>query len=126
VKKINSLIDYSPMSARSHDNAPNAKTHGVEIMRAGDLVPKKLVRLWAGRFYRGKLGFIAGDPGVGKSQIATLYGCEGVSRRGMAAWRGHCSPRRRDPHHRGGRRTLFARGSKLPTLTSTVCTSSNV
>ena len=29
-----------------------------------------LARLWSGRFYRGKLGFIAGEPGLGKSLIA--------------------------------------------------------
>jgi len=44
---------------------------GVDIIRASDLKPKKLLRLWNGRFYRGKVGLIAGDPGLGKSQIGT-------------------------------------------------------
>jgi putative DNA primase/helicase len=40
------------------------------LMRASDVTPKKLARVWNGRFYRGKLGFIAGEPGLGKSLIA--------------------------------------------------------
>ena len=46
------------------------QTRGVEIIRASDVEPKKLAKLWNGRFHRGKLGFIAGEPGLGKSLIA--------------------------------------------------------
>jgi putative DNA primase/helicase len=37
--------------------------------RAADVEPQRLRRMWGVRFFRGKLGFIAGDPGLGKSQI---------------------------------------------------------
>jgi hypothetical protein len=43
---------------------------GVVVTRAVDIKPQKLARVWSGRFFRGKLGFIAGEPGLGKSQIA--------------------------------------------------------
>ena len=43
---------------------------GGEIIRASDVKPKKLARLWNGRFCLGKLGVIAGEPGLGKSLIA--------------------------------------------------------
>ena len=66
----NSLDYYSKIPAPRQDNAPTAKSRGVEVMRASDIKPKKLARLWSGRFHRGKLGFIAGEPGHGKSLIA--------------------------------------------------------
>ena len=47
-----------------------AEARGVQIVRASDVKPKKIAGLWGDRFYRGKVGFIAGDPGLGKSQIA--------------------------------------------------------
>jgi putative DNA primase/helicase len=43
---------------------------GVVVTRAADIKPQKLARLWNGRFFLGKLGFIAGEPGLGKSHIA--------------------------------------------------------
>jgi putative DNA primase/helicase len=43
---------------------------GVVVARAADIKPQKLARVWSGRFFRGKLGFIAGEPGLGKSHIA--------------------------------------------------------
>jgi putative DNA primase/helicase len=47
-----------------------AKAGGVQIVRASNVKPKKIAGLWGDRFYRGKVGLIAGDPGLGKSQIA--------------------------------------------------------
>ena len=47
-----------------------AEARGVQMVRASDIKPKKIAGLWGDRFYRGKVGFIAGDPGLGKSQIA--------------------------------------------------------
>jgi putative DNA primase/helicase len=47
-----------------------AKARGIQVVRASDVKPKKIAGLWGDRFYRGKVGLIAGDPGLGKSQIA--------------------------------------------------------
>ena len=66
----NSHSYYSPISATRQDDTSNAKARGIEIIRASDVKPKKLAKLWSGRFHRGKLGFIAGEPGLGKSLIA--------------------------------------------------------
>jgi putative DNA primase/helicase len=66
----NGLNNYSPTSAPTRDDTSNARAHGIDLTRASDVKPKKLARLWNGRFYRGKLGFIAGEPGLGKSLVA--------------------------------------------------------
>jgi predicted ATP-dependent serine protease len=52
--------------------APQVMTakHGLVVTRAADLTPQKLARVWNGRFALGKIGFIAGEPGLGKSLIA--------------------------------------------------------
>lgn len=42
---------------------------GLVMTTAADLKPKKVPRVWNGRFHRGKLGLIAGEPGLGKSLI---------------------------------------------------------
>jgi RecA-family ATPase len=65
---------------------------GIVVTRAADLKPHKLSRVWNGRFALGKVGFIAGEPGLGKSLIATYMTAtvstggkwwgEGKSRRG--------------------------------------------
>jgi RecA-family ATPase len=47
-----------------------ATVGGIQLVRASDVKPKKIAGLWGDRFYRGKVGLIAGDPGLGKSQIA--------------------------------------------------------
>jgi putative DNA primase/helicase len=71
--------------------APEAR--GIQIVRATDVKPKKIAGLWGDRFYRGKIGLIAGDPGLGKSQIAAYIAAtvstggawpfdEGTARRG--------------------------------------------
>ena len=39
--------------------------HGLVATRAADLTPQKLARVWNGRFFVGKLGIIAAEPGVG-------------------------------------------------------------
>jgi putative DNA primase/helicase len=70
VQMTNGLSDNSPISARRQDDVPDAKARGIDVIRASDVKPKKLARLWNGRFYRSKLGFIAGEPGLGKSLIA--------------------------------------------------------
>jgi putative DNA primase/helicase len=47
-----------------------AAKHGAVVRCAADLKPQKLARVWSGRFFRGKVGFIAGEPGLGKSTVA--------------------------------------------------------
>jgi putative DNA primase/helicase len=70
MKKASHRNDHSSMSPRRWDDAPNAKGRGVDMLRASDVTPKKLAPVWNCRFYRGKLGLIAGEPGLGKSLIA--------------------------------------------------------
>lgn len=70
MKKTKRLRDHSPMSERWRHNALSGPARGLNMLRASDVKPKKLPRVWEGRFYRGKLGFIAGEPGLGKSLIA--------------------------------------------------------
>lgn len=48
----------------------NIPQQGLVVTRAADLKPQKLARVWYGRFFLGKIGFIAGEPGLGQSQIA--------------------------------------------------------
>jgi putative DNA primase/helicase len=66
---------------------------GIVVTRAADLVPQKLSRVWKGRFVLGKIGFIAGEAGLGKSLIAAYmtatvstggkwWGEKGKARRG--------------------------------------------
>ena len=73
--------------------ASNIMSRGVVVTRAADLKPQKLARVWHGRFFLGKIGIIAGEPGLGKSQIAAFMAAmvstggdwpfdEGTSRRG--------------------------------------------
>ena len=80
-------------NARYDPSSPNVKGHGIEMVRASDVKPKKVVGLWGERFYRGKVGFIAGEPGLGKSQIVAYMAAkvssggdwpldEGTARRG--------------------------------------------
>jgi predicted ATP-dependent serine protease len=52
---------------------PNALVRGINMLRASDVKPEKLAKLWNGRFFLGKLGFIAGEPGLGKSLIGILW-----------------------------------------------------
>src|SRR5258706_13251727 len=42
---------------------------GLEGINGADVVMKNIPWLWPGKFAKGKLGVIAGDPGVGKSQV---------------------------------------------------------
>jgi len=42
----------------------------VVLRPAATVDSEALLPLWGGRFFRGKIGFIAGEPGLGKSQIA--------------------------------------------------------
>jgi putative DNA primase/helicase len=59
-------------NVKHHPSPSNAKRRGIQIVRASDIVPKKVIGIWGERFYRGKVGFIAGEPGFGKSQIAAF------------------------------------------------------
>ena len=70
MKRTNGSSNQAPNSAHRRDIVANSEVHGLEIIRASDVKPKTLARLWNGRFYRGKLGFIAGEPGLGKSLVA--------------------------------------------------------
>ena len=49
----------------AHDAAP-----GIVTTRASDITPEKVEWLWPGRIPQAKLTVIAGDPGLGKSQLA--------------------------------------------------------
>jgi putative DNA primase/helicase len=71
----------------------NIPQQGLVVTRAADLKPQKLSRVWNGRFFLGKIGFIAGEPGLGKSLVAAYmtatvstggkwWGEEGKARRG--------------------------------------------
>lgn len=57
-------------SGQRHDNRNRTKKRGGDLIRASDVEPKKLVGVWNHRFHRGKLGFVAGEPGLGKSLVA--------------------------------------------------------
>ena len=65
---------------------------GVVVTRGADLKPQKLQRVWHGRFFpEGKVSFIAGEPGLGKSQIAA---CMAAIASAGADWPLHGGPRR--------------------------------
>jgi putative DNA primase/helicase len=66
---------------RRQELSSNTKQRGINILRASDVKPEKLAKLWGDRFYHGKLGFIAGEPGLGKSLIG-IFMASTVSRRG--------------------------------------------
>jgi putative DNA primase/helicase len=46
--------------------------HGLVVTRAADLKPERLARVWNGRFHRGKIAIVVGEPGVGKGQLAVF------------------------------------------------------
>jgi putative DNA primase/helicase len=61
---------WSPTKAAAA--ATNSKTDAEIVLtfdRMADIEPKAVDWLWPGRIARGKLTLIAGDPGIGKSQI---------------------------------------------------------
>lgn len=62
----------SAITAQRQDNRRRTKKRSGDLLRASDVEPKKLVGVWNHRFHRGKLGFVAGEPGLGKSLIAIL------------------------------------------------------
>jgi len=68
--EIIGLRKDSSISAQCQSDGRRAKAGGVDLMRASDVKPEKLAGIWNKRFYRGKLGFIAGEAGLGKSLIA--------------------------------------------------------
>src|SRR5260370_25899718 len=63
---------------------------GIVVTRAADLKPQRLSRIWNGRFVLGKIGFIAGEPGLGKSLLAAYMtatistGCKWSGGKGKA------------------------------------------
>jgi RecA-family ATPase len=80
-------------STTARGRQTNIPQQGLVVARAADLKPQKLARVWHGRFFLGKIGIIAGEPGLGKSQIAAYMAAmvstggawpldEGTSRRG--------------------------------------------
>lgn len=52
-------------------SASNRTEPELIIRRASDVIPQPVVWLWPGRIALGKLTLIAGEPGLGKSQVAT-------------------------------------------------------
>jgi putative DNA primase/helicase len=85
--------DWGKRVRRGKPERPSIAQHGIVVTRAADLNPQKLARVWNGRFVRGKISFIAGEPGLGKSLVAVYMaaamssggqwpGGEGKARRG--------------------------------------------
>jgi putative DNA primase/helicase len=80
-------------NGRHGNSHSNAKARGLQIVRASDVKAKKVLGVWGDRFYRGKVAFIAGEPGLGKSLIVAYMAArvstggdwpfdEGAARRG--------------------------------------------
>jgi hypothetical protein len=55
---------------RIWEKAGSNGKHGLDLMRACDVVSQPVRWLWPGRIARGKVTILAGDPGRGKSQLA--------------------------------------------------------
>jgi AAA domain len=55
---------------RIWDKAAANGERGLDLVRASDIVAQPVRWLWPGRIARGKVTMLAGDPGVGKSQLA--------------------------------------------------------
>jgi hypothetical protein len=69
----NDAQDTETKRTERHQNAPNyTKDTEIELQwdRMSDIEPEAVDWIWPGRIARGKLTLIAGDPGMGKSQIA--------------------------------------------------------
>lgn len=66
-------IDATPVWSPSSTPAPATNTAVSELVikRASEITPQPVMWLWPGRIAIGKLTLIAGEPGLGKSQIAT-------------------------------------------------------
>jgi putative DNA primase/helicase len=60
------MTDVSPALAAL---AQELQSPSLQIVKAGDVAQKAVQWLWLNRVARGKLTLIAGDPGLGKSQI---------------------------------------------------------
>src|SRR4051794_28634333 len=48
---------------------PEQPFEGLRVIRAADIAPQPIEWVWPGRIARGKLTLIAGEPGLGKSQV---------------------------------------------------------
>jgi putative DNA primase/helicase len=77
-------MDYYRNKHRTEENemSPHGRIRGIVVTRAADLNPQKLARVWNGRFVLGKIGFIAGEPGLGKSLVA-VYMAAAISSGGQ-------------------------------------------
>jgi hypothetical protein len=74
VEQLTARIDAAPMwSPSSVEAAPVPSGNILELIvkRASEIVPQPVMWLWPGRMAIGKQTLIAGEPGLGKSQIAT-------------------------------------------------------
>jgi RecA-family ATPase len=60
-----------PNKATTH-NESRIPQHGLVVTRAADLSPQKPLRVWGGRFHRGKIAIVVGEQGVGKGQLAAF------------------------------------------------------
>jgi len=54
---------------------PRPATSTLDVVRMADVHPQPIHQLWRGRFARGKLHMISGDPGQGKSWLTTDMAC---------------------------------------------------
>jgi putative DNA primase/helicase len=78
LKQIEHVIGEAKAEARRRAQQPRpevpalqkAKSRGLVCVCASEVEPKKYEWVWRGRIARGKHTTIAGDPGLGKSQIA--------------------------------------------------------
>ena len=70
------LVDFSESETPKSENQPQQSPKSENPTRAlvtcnlSDIVPEKIEWIWPGRIAIGKLALIAGEPGLGKSQIA--------------------------------------------------------
>jgi hypothetical protein len=71
--RIDAATIWSPTAPPAPQAASIATANFSELVirRASDIVPQPVVWLWPGRMAIGKQTLIAGEPGLGKSQIAT-------------------------------------------------------
>jgi RecA-family ATPase len=83
--------EFQKDNTKSTTSQASLPQHGLVVARASELKPQKLQRVCHGRFFpEGKVSFIAGEPGLGKSQIAA---CMAAIVSAGADWPLHGGPR---------------------------------
>jgi len=67
-----SLVLRSPVGTKGQSPAEPGRTSGLVVRRASEIKPEPIWWLWPDRIAIGKLTLIAGDPGLGKSQLTAF------------------------------------------------------